>query len=266
MNPFTLLRTEIIRRPIFNILLVLLMAFGGNLWWAIIVLTLFVRIALRYFWANPAAMQWQMAGMQPKMKEIQDKYADDPQRMSQEMMKIWKDTWWWPLKGCIGMLMQLPVFLGLFYTIQELALGTISILPYSFLAHLNVDLSALQTNFYGLDLLTANNIILAVIAGILMVWQMKLTTAFKPAAKTPDLSALWGKDMPDMSKMMWSMSYIMALMMWWFVFTMPAGVGLYIVTTTLFGIFQSAHTNRPMILVKLRALSGKKPKPEIIEG
>jgi len=265
MNPFMLLRMEIIKRPIFNILLLLLLAFWWNLWWAIIVLTLFVRLALRYFWANPAAMQSQMWDMQPKMKEIQDKYADDPQRMSQEMMKIRKDTWWWPLKWCIGMLIQLPVFLWLFYTIRDLALGESTILPYSFLSSINIDIATLQTSFYGLDLLTANNIILAIIAWILMVWQMKIMTFFKPAAKTPDLSALWAKDMPDMTKMMWSMSYIMALMMWWFVFTMPSGVWLYILTTTLFGIFQQVHTNRPMIKIKLRALLWRDPHPEIIE-
>lgn len=106
--------------------------------------------------------------MQPKMKEIQEKYADDPQRMSEEMMKMWKTPGNNPLKGCMTMVIQIPVFLGLFYTVKDIAEGRLETDPYSFMSGLNVDLTALQTNFFGIDLLTPNNIILTIIAAALM--------------------------------------------------------------------------------------------------
>jgi len=52
-----------------------------------------------------------MKDMQPKMKEIQETYKDDPQRMSEEMMKLWKTPGNNPLKGCMTMVIQIPVFL-----------------------------------------------------------------------------------------------------------------------------------------------------------
>jgi YidC/Oxa1 family membrane protein insertase len=98
MNPLTILRVEIIKRPIFNLLLLLLAIFGGNLGIAIIVLTLVIRLLLIKNAAAAMKMQGQMTDMQPKMQEIQEKHKDDPQKMSQEMMSYLKKSGGGPLK------------------------------------------------------------------------------------------------------------------------------------------------------------------------
>jgi YidC/Oxa1 family membrane protein insertase len=90
MNPFSLLYSEIITRPIFNLLILLLLIFGGNLGWSIIVLTLVLRFALLPVTAAGNAMGKQMGNLQPKMAELQEKYKDDPEKLSSETMKLFK--------------------------------------------------------------------------------------------------------------------------------------------------------------------------------
>lgn len=248
MNPFNLLRIEIIKRPIFNLLLVLLSVFGGNLGWAIICLTLIIRLLLVKSAMAATKMQGQMGDFQPKMQEIQEKHKDDPQRMSSEMMNLFKKSGGGPLKGCLSILIQIPVFLGLFFNVKDIALDKWHPEVYSFLSRLNVDISAINTVFLWIDLLTTNNILLTALAAVLMYLQMKTATMFKPAA-APKIPGM-GDNMPDMSKMMGGMNIFFVFMMGAFVRQMPAAVGLYIVTTTLFGVVQQVIQYRPMIKLK----------------
>jgi YidC/Oxa1 family membrane protein insertase len=263
MNPFSLLRVEIIKRPIFNILIIMLAIFWWNLWWAIIWLTLIIRLLLIKSSAAAATMQGSMWALQPKMQEIQEKYADDPQRMSQEMMNLFKTSWWWPLKWCLTMIVQIPVFLWLFFTVRDIALWTISTSVYSFLhTNFSVDFSAINTMFYGIDLLATNNILLTALAAVLMYFQMKFTSMVKPM-KAPSLWWMWWANMPDMSKMMWFMNIFFVFMMWAFVWTMPWAIGIYIITTTLFWVLQMCYQYRALLHAKYRA---RQWNPEIIES
>lgn len=210
MNPLNILWIEIIKRPIFNLLIVLLAIFGGNLGLAIIVLTIIIRLLLVKSAMAATKMQGQMGDFQPKMQEIQEKFKDDPQRMSSEMMNLFKKSGGGPFKGCLSMLVQIPVFLGLFFNVKEISLGNVSSSNYSFLEWLHVDLTAIQTTFLHMDLLATSNIPLTVLACILMFLQMKLTTLVKPA--TPKLPGM-ADNMPDMSKMMGSMNWLFVGMM-----------------------------------------------------
>jgi YidC/Oxa1 family membrane protein insertase len=93
MNIFLLLRLEIVKRPIFNLLVVLLAIIpGSNLGWAIIALTLIIRLLLVRNAMAATNMQKSMGSFQPKMQEIQEKHADDPQKMSAEMMNLFKSS------------------------------------------------------------------------------------------------------------------------------------------------------------------------------
>ncbi len=263
MNPFTLLWVEVIKRPIFNALLLLLALFWGNLGWSIIVLTLIIRLLLIKNSAAAANMQTSMGDLQPKMQEIQEKYADDPQRMSQEMMSLMKNKWWGPLKWCLTMLVQIPVFLWLFFTVKDIALGTSTTTAYSFLSKFSVDMDAIWTMFYGMDLLLANNVLLTALAAGLMYCQMKMTSVVKPPA-VPNLWGMaWWANVPDMWKMMWYMNIVFVVMMWWFVWSMPWAIGLYIITTTLFWVLQMTYQYRAILKAKYLA---RKWVPQIIES
>lgn len=91
----------------------------GDYGWAIIALTLLVRIALWPVSRSQMKSMKMMQELQPKMKQIQERYKSDPQKMQLEMMKLYKDYKFNPLGGCLPMLIQLPVFLGLYWAVSH---------------------------------------------------------------------------------------------------------------------------------------------------
>ncbi len=206
--------------------------------------------------------------MQPKIQEIQDKYKDDPEKMSQETMKVFKKHGAGPLKGCLMMLIQIPIFISLYYVMRNLASpeGLPTDWLYSFLNSIGqqyIDVNQMDTNFLGIDLFAKGNIIFAGIVGLLVFLQTKLTTLVKPAA--PKLPT-GGQKMPDMSKMGGFMGIFMAVMMGSVVLSFPAAVGLYLLTTTVFSILQYMYQYRSLLHAKYLEMRNKKTgTPTIVE-
>lgn len=254
MNIFVLLFTEILYRPIFNLLVVFLGIFGGNLGIAIILLTLLIRLLMIKQTLAGNDMQKGMGALQPKLAEIQEKYKDDPKKVSEETMKVFKSDGKWAFKGCLMMLIQIPVFIGLYYVVRRISVNDIPLdRLYSFFngfgAHfVGPDVLAngtIKTTFLGMDLLATKNIALTLIAALFTYLQTKFTTLAKPA--TPTIP--WQKT-PDMGKMMWFMNIFLVIMIASFVYSMNAAVGLYIVTTTLFSVVQYGWQYRAILQAK----------------
>jgi len=87
----------------------------GNYGWSIVILTILLKAIL---WVPQAKANQSMKKMQilaPKLKEIQEKYKEDPAKLNTEMMKLYRDYGVSPLGGCLPMLIQMPVFLGFYY-------------------------------------------------------------------------------------------------------------------------------------------------------
>lgn len=249
-----MLFTEILYRPIFNILAVFLQVFDGNLGIAIVLLTITIRLLMIKQSSAGNDMQKGMWALQPKLTEIQEKYKDDPKKLSEETMKVFKTDGKWAFKGCLMMLIQIPVFIGLYYVIRHMAAATI---PqerlYSFFHSFGarfVESDALttwviKTHFLGMDLLWTKNIVLTVLAAVFTYLQTKLTTIAKPATPTVP-----GQKVPDMGKMMWFMNIFLVFMIGSFVYTMQTWVGLYIVTTTMFSVGQYARQYKALLRAK----------------
>jgi len=262
---------QIIIRPLFNILIIFLALFHWNLWRAIIAITLIFRLALIKFTSASAQMSHNMSDIQPKLNEIQEKYKDDPNKMAEETMKIFKKEWKSPLKWCLRLLIQLPIFAWLYWVIYCMANWQIEAdRLYSFfynfwsrfIPNWIEDGWNITTTFLGMDLLATKNIILAIITAVLMFFQTKLTTLVQP--KQPKTQKMPnGQTMPDPSKMMWGMSRIMAFMMWWMVYMFQAALWLYIVVTTIFSICQYARQYRSLLHAKRLELNNK---PTIVKG
>jgi len=99
----------------------------GNYGLAIIALTLLVRIVLWPVSQSQMKSMKMMQTLQPKMKALQERFKSDPQKMQAEMMKLYKDHKFNPLGGCLPMLVQIPLFLGLYWAISNptfMAAGT----------------------------------------------------------------------------------------------------------------------------------------------
>ncbi|MBK8190267.1 MAG: YidC/Oxa1 family membrane protein insertase [Vampirovibrionales bacterium] len=91
-----------------------LMNVSGGYGWAIIALTTFIRLVT---WPLNSAQTRSMAKMQelqPKIKQLQERYKEEPQKMQQEMMRFYAEHKFNPFSGCLPMLVQIPIFIGLY--------------------------------------------------------------------------------------------------------------------------------------------------------
>jgi YidC/Oxa1 family membrane protein insertase len=101
--------------------------FGESSGWAwafaIVGLVIVIRILLIPLFVRQIKSQRNMQLLQPKIKEIQKKYAGDRERQSQEMMALYKDTGTNPLSSCLPIIAQAPIFFALFQVLQGIAMG-----------------------------------------------------------------------------------------------------------------------------------------------
>lgn len=86
----------------------------GNYAAAIFVLTIAIKTALWPLQNKATNSMKRMQALQPKMTELREKYKDDPTRMNQELMKLYKDYGINPVGGCLPMLFQIPIFFGFY--------------------------------------------------------------------------------------------------------------------------------------------------------
>lgn len=195
-----------IAKPILWLLKALHSMFG-NWGWAIIVLTIIVRLILLPFNVVSYRSMKVMQKIQPEMARIRERYKDAPAdkrlQMNQEIMELMKRHKANPLGGCLPMLLQLPVFLALYQVLGQ----SIELYQAPFVFWID-DLSA-KDPFY----------VLPVLMGVAMFVQQRITPT------TMD---------PQQAKIMMWMPVIFAL----FMVSLPSGLTLYIFVSTLFGIIQ----------------------------
>jgi len=86
----------------------------GNYGLAIVLLTVAIRLLLWPLNTKQTLSMRRMQAVQPKMKLLQERYKSDPQKMQQEVMKLYAETGLNPLAGCLPMVAQIPIFIGLY--------------------------------------------------------------------------------------------------------------------------------------------------------
>jgi YidC/Oxa1 family membrane protein insertase len=94
-------------------------SFLGNYAAAIFALTVIVKAILWPLQNKATRSARQMSALSPKMQELREKYKDDPTRMNQELMKMYKEYGINPVGGCLPMLIQIPIFFGLFTMLRQ---------------------------------------------------------------------------------------------------------------------------------------------------
>lgn len=224
MNPFKIVFNELITRPIVNILVVFLALSGGNLGLSIILLTLVVRLILLSTTASANNMSKTMTDIGPKMQELQEKYKDEPDKLAKETMNLLKSQGSAPLKGCLGLLLQIPVFISLLNVVQGLGNNTLSQTHvYSFFQSFGLqylDIANVQHMFLGIDLLQSGNWVLTILCAVVLFAQTTTMSWVQPKAAPQKLPN--GQEMPDMSKMMPMMNLMMVFMMGSFVYSVKS--------------------------------------------
>jgi YidC/Oxa1 family membrane protein insertase len=89
--------------------------------WAIVALTLVVRMIILPLTVQQIHSMQRLSQYAPEMKEIQRKYKEDKQRQQQELMKFYKEKQINPLASCLPLLLQFPVFIALYYVLRDFA-------------------------------------------------------------------------------------------------------------------------------------------------
>jgi YidC/Oxa1 family membrane protein insertase len=202
--------------------------FIPNWGWAIVVMTLLLKIVTVPFTLAASRSAKRMQKLMPLIQESREKYKDNPQKAQEAMMRIYKENKVNPLGGCIPILITMPLFIGFFAVLQGAA--ELRFAPFLWA----MDLSAPDTVYsFGvvtlplLGLTHLNINILPVLMGATMIYQMKLT----PTAPNAD---------PAQATMMKVMPWMFAL----FCYNFASALALYSTVNAVFSIAQQMFVNR----------------------
>lgn len=197
-----------ISSPLFK-LMSLIYSVIGNWGWAIVLVTLLIKLA---FYRLSARSYRSMAGMrklQPKLLALKERYADDKAKLSQATMELYRQEKVNPLGGCLPILLQIPVFIGLYWVLLE-----------------SVELRQAPFILWLADLSVADPLhVLPLIMGATMLIQQRLNPA------PPD---------PVQAKMMMFLPILFTGLFWSF----PAGLVLYWIVNNTLSILQQWYITR----------------------
>lgn len=235
---FRQLFTGLFYRPIYNGLIFLAyIAPNNDLGIAIILLTILIRTILLVPSQKSMKSQRRMQELQPRLNKIKEQHKGDQARIAAETMAVWKEAKISPFGSCLPILMQFPFLIALFYVIRNGLNPDNTFMMYT--QYNNFALSDINTGLFGiLDLTIPNYYVLPVIIGGLQFIQMKLS--FANSAKKQDGQP--AKNEMAMANNM--MLYLMPVMIAIFTASLPAGVGIYWGTSTLYGIIQQVFVNK----------------------
>ncbi|KTL60745.1 membrane protein insertase YidC [Photorhabdus laumondii subsp. laumondii] len=212
-----------ISQPLFK-LLKFLHGFIGNWGFSIIVITFIVRGIMYPLTKAQYTSMAKMRLLQPKLAAMRERIGDDKQRMSQEMMALYKAEKVNPLGGCLPLLIQMPIFLALYYMLM----GSVELRHAPFAGWIN-DLSA-QDPYYILPLLMG--------VTMFIIQKMSPTTITDPMQQ----------------KIMTYMPVIFTIFFLWF----PSGLVLYYIVSNLVTIIQQQLIYRGL---EKRGLHSREKKP-----
>lgn len=235
---------DFIINPFITVLTFLYSILGNNIVLAIIVFTIIIRVLTFPLTMQQMKSSKAMQQLQPELKKIQEKHKDDREKLSQEQMKLYREHGINPFGGCLPLLIQMPILIGLYQAII-FALGAS---PYQMLelsGRLLIPgldtLVPLQNTWLGLNLTQPPSAVNAIsyalpVLVVVTTWiQFRLT--MPPAPKTSD------DEKPNQAAAMTqSMGTMMPLMYGFFSLSFSVGLSIYFIVSNLVGIAQSALT------------------------
>jgi len=184
---------------------------------AILILTLLVRLIMFPLQHKAMKSMKKMQDLQPHLKSIQAKYKDDKEQLNRETLQFMKTHKMNPMSGCLPMLIQLPVFIALYKVLAN-----------------SVELYRSPFIFWITDLSVKDHFyIMPLLMGVMMFFQQKMTP-------NPTM------DQTQAKMMLYMMPIIFTVMM----LSLPSGLTLYIMFSTLLGIVQQMATNRILVAKK----------------
>lgn len=210
--------------------------------WSIVIMTICIKTLFWPLSAKASRSQKRMAKIQGPMAELKEKYKDNPQKLQQETLKVFKENQVNPVAGCLPMLVQMPIFLGLFYMLRSAS----ELRHESFLwvSDLSMPDTIMYIAGYPLNLLP-------LLMGITMFFQMRMM----PVSPTAD---------PAQQKIFKFLPFIFLV----FLYNFSSGLVLYWTVQNLLTIVQQKIINsqpdeelQPVVAAKAAATTGKSGSP-----
>ncbi len=237
--------------PILNLMVFLIELFHHSLGWAIVWITVLIRILLIYPQHKMMVSQKKLQAIQPKIKKIQEDNKWNQQVIGMKLMELYKTEKVNPMGSCGFLLIQMPILLVIYNIILSVKDPSNLFHLYWFQSDFSVE--SISWIFYGIDLLQSwgtTGIILAISIAVIQFTQVKLSLAGKKAddknmvlEKKKDQSG-YSQMMPDPEMMNKFMLYGMPAMVAVFTFTLIAWVGIYWWVSTSFMIIQQLVVNK----------------------
>src|SRR5579859_5528460 len=203
---------------------------------AIVGVTIAIRLTLYPLFKIQIRNQRAMQELAPAMSDLKAKYGSDKQKLSQEQMKLYQERGYNPAMGCLPILLQMPLLLAMYQAFIQaphltgttLGPDLIPFVPNPLGPNESLDLTAHWLPWITDGLGKPDPFhILPILAG---ATQLVSSVMFQPKTQP--------KTVDPQQKMMQSMQYYFPLLTVFIAWSLPAGLALYWVTTTLFGIVQ----------------------------
>jgi len=240
--------------PAINALIFIYNLLGGNFGLAIIIFTALVRLLTLPLTYQQMRSTMVMSEIQKsdRFKKMQAKYKNDKQKMSEAQMKLFKEVGYNPFSGCLGLLVQFPIIIGLYQAIiRSLAATPVQLfdLAKHIYSSIPASLIPLNTKFLwmanlgqperlpleflagtSLEFLQNQIPLLTILVVISTYLQTKLTTPASTDAQSGQMTQM--------------MSLYMPLLLGYFAYSYAAGLALYFVTSNLLGMVQGLVMKR----------------------
>ncbi|MDK2949116.1 MAG: YidC/Oxa1 family rane protein insertase [Patescibacteria group bacterium] len=228
MNIFLTIYNALLYQPMLNFL-VLIYVLTNNFGIAVILLTVLIKWLTNPLNKKAIESQKAMTEIQPRIKEIQKKYKDTPEKQAQEMIALYKEKNFNPFSSIFLLFIQIPIIIALFQIFK----GGIAVDPqfmYSFV-HLP---ETINPYFLGIDL-SQPNIVLAVLAAIAQYFQAKTSVTKQ---KTDKEEGTKDKTTQVTEMMQKQMVFILPIITLFVLFTLPSALGVYWLITTAMTVYQ----------------------------
>lgn len=204
---------------------------------SVIIFTVIIKSILTPLTVKQTKSTFAMSEINPKIKEIQEKYKNKPEKQNEEISKLYKESEINPLAGCLPLLIQMPILFGLFYVFKDPVSHGVFADKAAFLAA--------NQNFLWIKNLIKPDYVLAVFSGVSAFFMQKLMTP---------------KD--QLQGSMKIMTWVMAGMSFYWGFIFPAALTLYWTVSNLFSILQFYIITKPL-RAKLEVEKEKRSKGQL---
>lgn len=208
-------------------LLKLIFDWTNNYGLSVILFTIAVKLITVPLTLKQTKSMKEMQELQPKIKKLQEKYKDDKEQLNIKTMELYKEHNINPFGGCLPLLIQLPILIGLFAALRE---------PARYVFESEAVYQAINTSFLWLPNLSKPDP---------YIWGLPLLAGLTTYLSSVTMST--GAPTDQSQKIM---AYFMPIMIFWWGISFPAGLTLYWVVSNIFQVIQQLIVRRPQAKLK----------------